>query len=223
MKRTNKVPPSRSLQCRFPNLAREWLQTKNGDLTPSDVSCGSYKKVWWQCEKGHEWAARISHRTSGKACPYCFGLRTLKGPNCLATTHPELATQWHPTKNGALTPYNVTYGSSRKVWWRCENGHEWICVINRRTKGYGCPRCAKEKKRAHKCVPLDLLVASPKLEIACLEDSLFATERCVERKQPIASRTERTRIGGCEGVDVEMQTLDQQPERNLPPPKELSF
>jgi hypothetical protein len=35
---------------------------KNGDLTPEDVTPGSHKKVWWVCEKGHEWQARMSVR-----------------------------------------------------------------------------------------------------------------------------------------------------------------
>lgn len=26
----------------------------------------------------------------------------------LAETHPEVSKQWHPTKNGDLTPYDVT-------------------------------------------------------------------------------------------------------------------
>ena len=30
---------------------------------------------------------------------------------------PDLAKQWHPTKNGDLKPMDVTYGSKKKVWW----------------------------------------------------------------------------------------------------------
>ena len=35
----------------------------------------------------------------------------------LAETHPDLAAQWHPTKNGELTPYDVTAGTDKSVWW----------------------------------------------------------------------------------------------------------
>lgn len=35
----------------------------------------------------------------------------------LSVTHPELAAQWHPTKNAELTP-----GSGKKVWWQCAEG-----------------------------------------------------------------------------------------------------
>lgn len=44
--------------------------------------------------------------------------------NCLAITNPELIEEWHPTKN-TLTLYDVTWGSSKKLWWICKFGHEW--------------------------------------------------------------------------------------------------
>jgi len=31
-------------------------------LTPSDVTVGYGKKVWWQCAYGHEWEAVIVNR-----------------------------------------------------------------------------------------------------------------------------------------------------------------
>ena len=37
---------------------------------------------------------------------------------------PELAAEWHPTKNGELVPEDISYGSGRKLWWRCAEGHE---------------------------------------------------------------------------------------------------
>jgi hypothetical protein len=37
----------------------------------------------------------------------------------LADVNPELAKQWHPDKNGDLTPDDVLPGSNKKVWWRC--------------------------------------------------------------------------------------------------------
>ena len=46
----------------------------------------------------------------------------LKKKKSLAETHPEVAKQWHPTKNGDLTPNNVTPGSNKKAWWKCDKG-----------------------------------------------------------------------------------------------------
>lgn len=37
--------------------------------------------------------------------------------NSLKRTNPDIAKEWHPTKNGDLTPEMVTSGSSRIVWW----------------------------------------------------------------------------------------------------------
>ncbi len=49
----------------------------------------------------------------------------------LADCDPELVAQWHPTKNGQLTPCDVTAGSGRKVWWKCPKGddHEWPAIV----------------------------------------------------------------------------------------------
>ncbi len=53
----------------------------------------------------------------------------------------DLARQWHPTKNEPLTPKDVTSGSSKRVWWKCKEGHEWReRVVDRRQRG-GCPVC----------------------------------------------------------------------------------
>ena len=53
-----------------PELVPQW-GTSN-ELSPSDVSSGSHKKVWWTCEKGHSWEATIKNRALlGSGCPYC--------------------------------------------------------------------------------------------------------------------------------------------------------
>ena len=57
---------------------------------------------------------------------------------------PEVAKEWHPTKNKELTPEQFTFGSDKKVWWLCPKGHSYYSVINTRTrkKGTGCPYCS---------------------------------------------------------------------------------
>ena len=135
----------KSLAITHPEIAKEWHPTKNGDLKPTDVTFGSRKRVWWQCEKGHEWQAKIANRNSGNGCPYCANRKVLAGYNDLATTHPEIAKEWHPTKNGDLKPTNVTVGSNKKVWWICEKGHEWEASIANKTAGRGCPYCSNKK------------------------------------------------------------------------------
>ena len=126
-----------------PLLATQWHPTKNGAQRPCNFMCKSNKKVWWICEKGHEWQAVINSRNSGQNCPYCANQKVLVGYNDLATTNPGLAAQWHSTKNGGKTPKSFTAGANKKAWWQCEQGHEWEAIISSRNRGRGCPYCAK--------------------------------------------------------------------------------
>ena len=136
------LPGFNDLASQNPSLAAEWHPTKNGDMTPQEVSSSSNKKVWWKCSLGHEWRATISHRKSGRGCPYCAGKRILPGFNDLNTLNPRLAAEWHPTKNGDLTPKDVGPGTEKKVWWRCSKGHEWEAKISNRSHNKGCPYCS---------------------------------------------------------------------------------
>ena len=129
-----------------PDLAKQWHPNRNENLKPTDVTRATDKKVWWQCEKGHEWMARVANRNSGGNCPICSGKTVLAGYNDLQTIHPYLALEWHPTKNETLTPANVTAMSNKKVWWQCEKGHEWQATISHRSNGKRCPICFGESK-----------------------------------------------------------------------------
>ncbi len=133
----------------YPRIANQWHPYKNkpSGLTPGKVSPFSNKKVWWQCDKGHEWQARINNRSNGTGCPYCSGKKTSKEYNLLVV-YPRIANQWHPVKNGELTPDKVMPKSNKKAWWICDKGHEWKAVIASRTGGNrGCPHCYKERMR----------------------------------------------------------------------------
>ncbi len=135
------IEKQNSIATKYPELLKEWNYSKNGYLNPEYFSYSSNHKVWWKCSKGHEWLSSISHRASGKGCPYCSNRLVLKGFNDLLTTNPSLASQWHPTKNGNLKPTDVSAGEKRKVWWKCEHGHEWNAALYSRNQGYGCPFC----------------------------------------------------------------------------------
>ena len=132
------------------SLAQEWNYNKNGDLKPEHVTASSGKKVWWVCEKGHEWETTVAHRAAGQGCPYCSGRKILIGKNDLQTVNPTLASEWNYEKNHGLTPTEVMAGSGKKVWWKCNCGYEWQATIYNRNNGRGCPRCAKEKRKTDK-------------------------------------------------------------------------
>ena len=139
------IPGKTDLVTTHPELAKQWHPTKNGDLLPTDVSFGSNRKVWWQCEHEHEWEAIIKSRSRGDGCLWCSKKRIIPHKTDLVTTHPELAKQWHPTKNGDLLPTDVSFGSNRKVWWQCEHEHEWEAIIGDRSRGDNCPYCSNKK------------------------------------------------------------------------------
>lgn len=142
---------------RFPELAREWHPTKNGDLKPEDVSSSYKDKVWWYLpyddeKTGHhdfEWRDTVHGRTmKHRGCPFLTGKRVWPGFNDLETRYPELAREWHPTKNGDLKPSQVVPGCNDEVWWYLpyddeKTGHhdfEWQARISSRVYSHaGCP------------------------------------------------------------------------------------
>lgn len=147
-----------SLSYCHPEIAKEWHPIRNGKLTPDKVSKSARKEVWWLGSCGHEWKMNIGDRTrkegvrkdgkhiKGQGCPYCSSKRILVGYNDLQTTNPELAQEWHPTKNGLLKPTDVQAGSDIHVWWLGSCGHEWEVSINSRNRQKsGCPYCANKK------------------------------------------------------------------------------
>lgn len=129
-----------------PELALQWDSECNQPWTPWDVSYRSHKKFWWICPENpsHRWKASVASRTvkvnSGKAvyrCPFCSNRRVLPESSLLCTCYldpiaiptsdvlpnadkrPDIAAEWHSTRNGKLKPVDVSVGSCRRVWWRC--------------------------------------------------------------------------------------------------------
>lgn len=136
-----------AVQLRYQEIILEWDVEKNGPPDAPENKGQFKKRFWWICPKGHSYQSNLNQRLyASQGCPYCAGQKVMKGFNDLATLCPELAKEWHPTKNGDLTPDQVTPGANRKVWWRCELGHEFQQVISdRRRRGDRCPYCAGKK------------------------------------------------------------------------------
>ena len=155
------VPGVNDLATIYPELVPQWHPSKNGALRPTDVMPGTRRKVWWQCEKGHEWQAAVSSRAAGRGCPVCTGKVVVPGVNDLASQYPEIAAHWHETKNAPLTPQMVTPYSNRSVWWRCSLGHEYRTTVSSRTmRDGGCPYCS-----GHRVLPgfNDLATLEPEI------------------------------------------------------------
>ena len=259
-----------------PEIAAQWDYEKNEDLTPYDVTVGSTKDVWWICEVGHSWPAKVYSRCSqNTGCSVCNSTRQrsfpeasiifylsqifdeveanahfdwlpnmeidiflpdqrigieydgsawhknaekdnrknaicrendvrlirMREPRCpeidgesimlpsfskddledglnalfeilgvsfdvnlkrdendirllmdeadiqnsLQERYPDIAREWHPTKNGRLKPSMVSYASGRNVWWKGDCGHEWDAFVYSRLGGSGCPYCSHHR------------------------------------------------------------------------------
>ncbi len=135
------------LETLFPDVIKYWDYEKNESM-PFDYVSGTHKKVWWKCEKGHQWEASIAHIVRGTRCPYCSGHKVLEGYNDLTTTNPELLKEWNYAKNIKITPNSCSNGSHQKVWWICKLCHfEWEASIKDRVSNKcKCPNCKQMKK-----------------------------------------------------------------------------
>ena len=159
----------------YPELAKQWHSTKNGHLTADKVSVGSGKNIWWLCPKTcpagckHEWQATPCNRINNKSgCPNCsHNQKNTCIHTSIRTTHPHIASQWHPTKNGDSKPDDFTAGSNLEVWWLCPNicsegcKHEWETRIVHRANGIGCPFCSLPPK--YMCIHSSLEYKNPEL------------------------------------------------------------
>lgn len=141
------VPGINDLATKYKELADEWDCENNEGLTPNNVSFGSGKEVSWICKQGHRWKATINQRTSsGTGCPYCSGRMAISGINDLETLRSDLLSEWDYEKN-TISPRELSPGSNRRVWWKCECGHSYLWRVNNKSSVPGCAICRKEQKR----------------------------------------------------------------------------
>lgn len=147
------------------SLLQEWHPTKNGELTPQNVSASSNKKIWWIVnyhdnntgkDFQFEWTASPNNRKRGHTCPYlCSPPKMIcRGFNDLQTLYPNIAQMWHPIKNGSLKPFEVFPRSGKKVWWYLpyddpETGKhfdfEWEASVQSMTNTPNCPYLSNNK------------------------------------------------------------------------------
>lgn len=157
-----------------PEIANQWHECNT--YRPEDYNYNSSTLVWWlcpviglNCNCPHKYQCRINDRTKrDRGCSYCSraGGRKFCIHESLAGTHKELIKEWHPTKNGDLTPKDITHGSKTIVWWLCTKAlcgcpHEWGISPNKRTgkNGTGCPQCANRSDEI--CFHKSILYTDP--------------------------------------------------------------
>lgn len=142
----NAIPGETDLATTHPQLRKLW--SPRNRISPEEIPAGSHKTVWWICERGHEWEARVELVALGGAgCPYCTGKRAISGETDLATLRPDMLETWDFEKNQEIDPKKVLPSSHEKVWWKCSQGHSWQAMIFSRTReqAAGCPYCTGKK------------------------------------------------------------------------------
>lgn len=155
----SKPKPGKSFGDVRPDISKTWDVHRNGKYTPYDFSQFSVKRFWWICEHGHSFDCTLANRNK-YGCPVCKGWRVAVGFNDLGTQRPDIARMWHPDMNGELTPYDITPGADKLIWWQCPideehvwEQHAWALTAPRRdkVKTHGCPYCSShrtDKKRS---------------------------------------------------------------------------
>lgn len=134
------VTPWNNLAVTNPELLSEYHPTKN-KLKPHEIVAGTGRKIHWLCPKcGWEWAIKGCDRLKSDGCPACNN-HVATPWNNLTVTHPELAREYHPTRN-AEPPDKILAGGDRKIWWICAKcSHVWPTKVCHRKGGSGCPAC----------------------------------------------------------------------------------
>ena len=136
-----------------PNSAKEWDYEKNNPLRPEQITPANAKDIWWICGKCNEsYQQKPSTRKNGGRCKFCAG-KEVGSKNSLAYLEPDIAKEWHPTKNGSLTPDKVTRSVGKKAWWICRNhpeleeGYSYECLISDKTRKEMIDKNGKTRKR----------------------------------------------------------------------------
>ncbi len=143
-----------------PALVREWDLVRNQGLDPRRIGPRSTRKVWWRCRAcGHHWQATPDARAKGYGCPRCGRARageatrarnlSVAPESSIAALRPDLAVEWHLTRNQRLDPWALGVGSNVVVWWRCtERGREWQTTPHShpRARGPGYRSCSSRKR-----------------------------------------------------------------------------
>lgn len=119
-----------------------WNFERNNSITPKKLSKSSNKKVWWKCKKNHEWESIIANISKGSGCPFCSGHKPTYETS-LGNKHPDLLKEWDYSKN-SISPFEISCQSKKKVWWKCNDEHQWQTTVQNRTKGSKCPYCTNK-------------------------------------------------------------------------------
>jgi hypothetical protein len=130
-------PITNSIAKARPSLIPLWNAKKNGDLSPTTVDAAQVGNTWWRCPKAHEFQRSPLLMIRDSSCPVCA-----VAEKSLATINPVVAAEWHPKRNGEITPTQIGADHVMNAWWLCPNGHDYQATVRSRARGSrNCPTC----------------------------------------------------------------------------------
>ena len=101
-----------------------------------------YTKYLWECDKGHQWNARLGDlKHSKRWCPECRPHRRESMPTRLTIEEMHLIAKKRLGKCLSTEYVNT----SIKLKWECEFGHKWEATPRNIKSGKWCSACAKAR------------------------------------------------------------------------------
>lgn len=136
------------------NVIKYWDYEKNIGLDPQKIRCGSARKVWWKCDKGHTWERPIKSQSNPEyhSCHQCsVKIRETVSENERTSKY------WDYEKNKGLDPTKITCASGILAYWKCNKGHAWERKVRNQANPYylECPVCDRKTIRVSKKVSED--------------------------------------------------------------------
>lgn len=125
-----------------PGVKMDWLPPSSRD------------KCWWRCRDcHHEWLTSVEVRAYlGSGCPECSVKKSARRRSTappggsLADLHPNIAAEFSSCSRPDRSPADLRPSSNLMCSWRCSDcGQGYTASPATRTRGRGCPRCAKGK------------------------------------------------------------------------------
>ena len=111
---------------------------ERNSINPSDIPLMSTKKLWWICENMHPFQRNAVSMSVNQSCPTC---------SLVIFSNPDIAKEFHPSKNVDINVNDLDQASTQKVWWVCKNGHEWKRDVGGRVREKsGCPHCYNQNR-----------------------------------------------------------------------------
>lgn len=138
-----------SLGKKYPLLIREWLQEKNGSITPFMVSAGCNDKYWWKCSIcGNEWQASVCDRSlAKKGCKKCADRRNADLHLKSQIVFEEEAKE----KSPSVKIIGVYKGNHKIIEVECKKcGNTWNTYPSTLLRGRSCPLCYRYIKTGRK-------------------------------------------------------------------------